>query len=192
MQSFDAKPFSPFPNGSSKTQKTGGGDGVKGSAREEIVTLSLTLLCIPSRSVQSPATLVSSWQGVWREARPGCPGPFWEQPRVEAVRTDRTLSFSLSCSGCPALPHPAHENPGASGSLPHNPSSNSGRGGGGRGERERELPSWPPPSSARPGRGRRRRERAGGRAHPRALSRPRPACSPALSFLVGSRKARQP
>lgn len=34
MQSFDAKPFSPFPSGSGKTQKTGGGDGV-GRAQEK-------------------------------------------------------------------------------------------------------------------------------------------------------------
>ena len=41
MQSFDAKPFSPFPSGSGKTQKTGGGDGEGGgSAGEETVTLS--------------------------------------------------------------------------------------------------------------------------------------------------------
>lgn len=102
----------------------------------------------------------------------------------------RTFSFSLSGSGYPALPHPALENPSASGSLPHSPSSNSG--GKKEGEREPMLPPWPPPSQARPGRGRRRRERAGGRAHPRALARPRPACSPAFSFLVGSRKAQQP
>lgn len=40
MQSFDAKPISPFPSGSGKTQKTGGGDGVGGSAGKKIVTLS--------------------------------------------------------------------------------------------------------------------------------------------------------
>lgn len=129
-------------------------------------------------------------------AKRGAPGTL---PPAAACRsgTNRrcTFGFPLSTGGCPSLPHPALENPGASGSLPHSPSSNAG--GKEEGERERELPPRPPPSRARPGPCRRRRERAGGRAHPRALAlalarpRPRPACAPALSFLVGSRKAQQ-
>lgn len=60
MQSFDAKPISPFPSGSSKTQKTGGGDGVGGSAGEEIVTLSHSPLCLFPRHTGPPTALARS------------------------------------------------------------------------------------------------------------------------------------
>lgn len=126
-------------------------------------------------------------------AKVGTAGASRTLPGAGACRSGaniRAFGFPLNTSDYLALPHPALENLGASGSLPHSPSSNAG--GKEEGEREPELPPRPPPSRARPDPGRRRRERAGGRAHPRSLVSPRPSCSPALSFLVGSRKAQQP
>lgn len=185
MQSFDAKPISPFPSGSGKPQKTGGGDGVGGSA-EEIVTLSHSLLR-PPRATRTPDLLERSLGGGGqREAKPGRPRPSRELPRIKEARR-HTFGFPLSGSGCPALPHPAFENPGASGSLPHSPSSNAGgkEEGEGSGSFFRAL--------RRPGRAQAPAGAAGSaRAGERTLARPRPACSPALSFLVGSRKAQQP
>lgn len=54
MQSFDAKPISPFPSGSGKTQKTGGGETVWEGAAEEIVTLSHSSLSLPFPAPRGP------------------------------------------------------------------------------------------------------------------------------------------
>lgn len=142
MQSFDAKPISPFPSGSGKPQKTGGGDGVGGSA-EEIVTLSHSLHR-PPRATRTPDRLERSLGGGGqREAKPGRPRPFRELPRIKEARR-HTFGFPLSGSGCPALPHPAFENPGASGSLPHSPSSNAGERRRGKGAGASSAPSAVP------------------------------------------------
>lgn len=195
MQFFDAKPISPFPQRQWQNQKTGGGDGVGESAGKEIVTLSHSPLRPLLRHTPPPrhtpqGALARSWWGLGgvlqSEARPG---PSRGQLRAEAARTEALLvSLGAPAAAWPS-PTPRSKIRVLLG-LSHTVLPVM-RGGKEEGERERELPPRPPPSRARPGPGRRRRERAGGRAHPLALARPRPACSPALSFLVGSRKAQQ-
>lgn len=113
MQSFDAKPISPFPSGCSETQKTGGGDGVGrgwgGSSGEEIVTPhSLLLRSRATRPPHPPGRLSECWRGCkGRAAR--APRAPREQPLVETARTHALLVFLRAAATAQPTPTPRSE-----------------------------------------------------------------------------------
>lgn len=131
-------------------------------------------LLLRSRATRPPGRLSECWRGSkGRAAR--APSAL---PGAAACRNGantRTFGFPSSSSDCPAHTHPALRNPGASGSLPHSPSSNRGeerRRGRGRGSFLCCL--------RRPGRAQARAGATGSaRAGERALA-PSPAPVPAL------------
>lgn len=138
MQSFDAKPISPFPSGSGKTQKAGSGDHV-GESRINRDTFSFSFRS-SFASCDAGCLNEALGEGSAKGGASPASGLPTELLPVEEGSTRRTFGFLLSSRGCPARPDPSLENPAASGSLPHSPSSNAGeRRGKGSGSCLRRL-----------------------------------------------------
>ncbi|XP_021109305.1 uncharacterized protein LOC110347922 [Heterocephalus glaber] len=130
MQSFDAKRISPSPAAAANPENWGWGRGQ--GPEGEIVHFPTRLLAPSSRHAGPghPGEASEGLQGRRGRARRALPGAAACRRREQ---TRFWFSFQQRCR--PALPHPALENPGAAGWLPHSPSSNAGGKEEGKGNR---------------------------------------------------------